>query len=157
MTTHVEVQRTSVEVQSPFRIRALRYAAPIGRALFAAIFVISALGHFSHESVGYAGSQGVPFASILVPLSGLLALAGGLSVMFGYRTRLGAALLVVFLVPVTLMMHRFWGIADPQMAKMQQIMFLKNVSMLGGALLLLYFGAGPFGVDTRRRRRTLPV
>jgi putative oxidoreductase len=151
MTTHVS--RTSVEVQLPSRTRALRYVVPVGRALFAAIFVISALGHFSQESVGYAASQGVPFASVLVPLSGLMAIAGGLSVLLGYRTRWGAALLIGFLVPVTLMMHRFWSIPDPQMAMMQQAMFLKNVSMLGGALLLLYLGSGPFGFDSRRRPR----
>lgn len=94
---------------------------------------------------------GVPVASILVPLSGVIALAGALSVILGYQAKLGAWLLVLFLVPVTVVMHRFWGLTDPMMAQLQRGMFLKNVSILGGALLIAYFGAGPLSVDARRR------
>lgn len=121
-----------------------------GRLLFAAIFLISALGHFSAKTIGYAASQGVPLAQIAVPASGLLALVGGLSILFGYRARIGAWMLVLFLAPVTLAMHKFWGIADPQTAQMQMIMFMKNVSMLGGALLITQFGAGPASLDVRQ-------
>jgi putative oxidoreductase len=130
---------------------AIRWLAPAGRALYAAIFVVASVGHFSHATIAYAASQGVPAAGILVPLSGLLALTGGLSVMLGYRARIGAGLLVLFLVPVTLMMHNFWAVHDPMTAQIQQIMFMKNVSLLGGALLLMYFGAGPVSLDARRR------
>jgi len=51
---------------------------------------------------------------------------------------------VLFLIPVTLMMHKFWTVTDPMMAQIQMILFMKNVSMLGGALLISQFGAGPF-------------
>ncbi len=130
-----------------------RYLVPVGRVLFSLIFLFSAPGHFTPRIIGYAASQGVPFASVLVPLSGVLALLGGLSIALGYRTRLGAWLIVLFLVPVTLMMHRFWNIPDPMMAMMQQIMFMKNVAMLGGALLLTHFGAGPVSLDARQGRQ----
>ena len=126
------------------------YLVPVGRALFSLIFVVASLGHFTARSIGYAASQGVPFASLLVPLSGVLALAGGLSIALGYRAKLGAWLIVLFLVPVTLMMHRFWAVSDPMMAMMQQIMFMKNVAILGGALLVAHFGAGPVSLDARR-------
>ena len=86
-------------------------------------------------------------ASVLVPISGVMALAGGLSIVLGYKAKWGAWILVVFLVPVTVTMHRFWGLADPQMATMQTIMFMKNLSMLGAALLIAYFGAGPLSLD----------
>ena len=76
----------------------------------------------------------------------------GISVLLGYRVRIGAWLLVLFLVPVTFMMHAFWAVPDPMMARMQQAMFMKNLSMLGGALLLTYFGAGPISVDARYGR-----
>ena len=59
---------------------------------------------------------------------------------------------MLFLVLVTPMMHKFWGVADPNMAQVQMIMFLKNVSMLGGALLITQFGAGPLSLDARRSR-----
>lgn len=48
------------------------------------------------------------------------------------------------------MMHKFWGVGDPNMAQMQMIMFLKNLSMLGGALLIAQFGAGGLSLDARR-------
>jgi putative oxidoreductase len=70
--------------------------------------------------------------------------------VLGYRARLGAWLIVLFLVPVTLAMHNFWAVKDPMMAQMQMIMFMKNVSMLGGALLITQFGAGPLSLDAHR-------
>ena len=124
----------------------------LGRFLFALIFLMSGPTHFSKQAIGYAASQGVPLASIVVPFSGLLALAGGLSILLGYRAKLGAWLIVLFLIPVTLMMHKFWTVSDPMAQQVQMIMFMKNVSMLGGALLISQFGAGPFSLDRRRSR-----
>ena len=123
----------------------------LGRICYAFIYLLAGLGHFSKAEIGYAAAQGVPLASILVPLAGVLALLGGFSVLLGYHAKWGAWLLVLFLVPVTLLMHNFWTVKDPMMAQMQQIMFLKNVSMLGGALLIAYFGAGPLSLDARRK------
>ena len=128
----------------------MRYIALTGRLLYSAIFIVAPLGHFSQQTIGYAAQQGVPAAGLLVPLSGVIALAGGLSIVLGYRARIGAWLVVLFLVPVTLMMHNFWAVTDPMMAQMQQAMFMKNLSMLGGALLIAHFGAGPLSLDARR-------
>jgi putative oxidoreductase len=127
-----------------------RFLVLAGRILFAAIFILAAPGHFAAGTVAYAASAGVPMPSVAVPLAGIIALVGGLSVAFGFRARFGAWLLVLFLVPVTLYMHRFWGVADPMMAQMQQVNFMKNVSMLGAALVLAWFGAGPVSLDARR-------
>jgi putative oxidoreductase len=129
---------------------ALRYLVPVGRAFFAAIFILAAWNHFSEPAIDFAASQGVPLAWLLVPISGLIALAGGLSVLLGYHARFGAGLLVLFLVPVTLALHKFWGIQDPAAVQLQQAMFMKNLSILGGALLIAYFGAGPLSLDARR-------
>ena len=76
---------------------------------------------------------------------------GGISILLGYRVRIGAWLLVLFLIPVTVMMHNFWAVSDPMMAQIQLAMFLKNLSLLGGALLLAYFGPGPLSLDAARR------
>jgi putative oxidoreductase len=124
----------------------------LGRLLFALIFLMAGANHFNKQTIGYAASQGVPLASIAVPLSGVLAIAGGLSILLGYRAKLGAWLIVLFLIPVTLMMHKFWTVTDPMMAQLQMILFMKNVSMLGGALLISHFGGGPFSLDGRRSR-----
>ena len=72
---------------------------------------------------------------------------GGLSVLLGFQTRIGAGLLVIFLVPVTVMMHNFWASTDPLTHQIERAMFLKNLTMLGGALIISYFGAGPLSLD----------
>jgi putative oxidoreductase len=124
----------------------------LGRLLFVLIFLMAGPTHFSKQTIAFATSQGVPFASLAVPFSGVLALAGGLSILLGYRAKVGAWLIVLFLVPVTMMMHKFWTVHDPMMAQMQMVMFMKNVAILGGALLISQFGAGPLSLDARRSR-----
>src|SRR5258708_2037724 len=87
-----ELQRASVSVDA---------AGPIvflGRVLFALIFLMSGPMHFSSQTIAYAASQGVPLASIAVPFSGVLAIVGGLSILLGYRAKIGAWLIAVFLV-----------------------------------------------------------
>lgn len=125
----------------------MKYTALLGRILFSLIFLMAAPGHFGKGTIQYAASQGVPLASIAVPLSGVLALLGGLSLLLGFKAKWGAGLLLLFLVPVTLTLHAFWAVKDPAMAQMQQIMFMKNVAMAGGALLVVYFGSGPLSLD----------
>jgi len=107
--------------------------------------------HFSKQTITYAAAQGVPLASVAVPVSGIIALAGGLSILLGYRAKVGAWLIVLFLVAVTPMMHRFWTVHDPMMAQMQMVMFMKNVALLGGALLISQFGSGPLSLDPQVR------
>jgi putative oxidoreductase len=124
----------------------------LGRLLFGLLFIMSGPNHFAKQTIGYAAAQGMPLASLAVPLSGLMALVGGLSIVLGYRAKLGAWLIVLFLVPVTFMMHKFWGIADPAVAQVQMIMFMKNVAILGGALLITQLGAGPLSLDSRHSR-----
>lgn len=119
----------------------------LGRVLFSAIFVMSGYSHFSAQTQAYAASQGVP--PVMVMASGVLACLGGMSVALGFRARLGAWMLVAFLVPVTLAMHKFWGLSDPQAAQLQFVNFMKNLSLLGGALIIAYAGSGPGSLDSR--------
>ena len=122
-----------------------------GRIIFSLIFLLAAMGHFSSAEIAYASAQGVPMASVLVPLSGVISAVGALSIILGYKARLGALLLVIFLVPVTLYMHAFWNVTDPMMKQMQMAMFMKNLSLLGGALIIGYFGSGPLSIDSRKQ------
>ena len=126
------------------------YLVPLGRFLYSAIFLMTAFGHFSARYIGYAAQAGVPAPGLLVPLSGVIAMLGGVSITLGYKAQIGGWLIVLFLVPVTLMMHNFWAVTDPMMHGMQLAMFWKNVSMLGAALLITHFGAGPLSLDARR-------
>ena len=126
------------------------YLVPLGRFLYSAIFLMTVFGHFSAGYVGYAAQAGVPAPGLLVPLSGVIAILGGLSITLGYKAKIGGWLIVLFLVPVTLALHNFWAVTDPMMRGIQIAMFMKNVSMLGAALLITYFGAGPLSLDARR-------
>ena len=125
----------------------MRYAALAGRQLFSIIFIVASAAHFRPATVEYAAQHGVLLPGMLVPLSGIIALTGGLSVLLGYRTRLGAWLLVIFLVPVTLVMHNFWSVCDPIAFQVERALFLRNITMLGGALLIGYFGPDPLSLD----------
>ncbi len=124
---------------------------PVARVLLSLIFIFAGLSHFSSGPIAYAASQGVPLASLAVPLSGVMSLAGGLSVALGYKAKWGGWILVAFLVPVTFMMHKFWAVTDPMMQQVQMAMFMKNLGLMGGALLVAYFGAGPYSLDARKR------
>jgi putative oxidoreductase len=142
-TTRPQATSVSLEGAGPIVL--------VARLLFVLIFLMSGPQHFKSQVIAYAASQGVPLASIAVPLSGILALAGGLSILLGYRAKLGAGLIALFLVGVTPLMHKFWGITDPMAQQMQMIMFFKNVSMLGGALLITQLGSGPWSLDSRKK------
>lgn len=112
----------------------------IGRILFAAIFVVSGIGHLANRKAmaEYSKAVGAPGGELGVVVSGLAILAGGIMVAAGIWGDLGALLLVAFLVPTTAIMHRFWKQTDPQMAQVEQVMFLKNVSLIGGAVVLFW-------------------
>ena len=127
----------------------MKYIVLVGRILYSSIFLMSAPGHFKAGTIAYAAGQGVPLASIAVPLSGVIALLGGLSILLGFKAKYGAWLIVLFLVPVTLMIHKFWGISDAMMAMNQQVNFMKNLSMLGAALMIAHFGSGPLSLDKK--------
>src|SRR5215471_1270543 len=98
----------------------------IGRILFALIFLVAAPRHFTDEGISHAAELGVPLARLLVPLSGILAIAGAVSVATGFHAKWGALALIFFLVPVTLGMHQFWNLQNPAQRHIQLAMFLKN-------------------------------
>src|SRR5712691_2768022 len=108
----------------------------IGRVVFSFFFIYSGFNHLTKLSTysQYAGSSGVPAPTIAVAVTGLMLLGGGFSILLGVQPKWGAALLLVFLVPTALMMHRFWAVSDPMMAAMQAANFWKNMSLAGAAL-----------------------
>lgn len=126
--------------------------APIGRLFFSAIFIISGVNHFVqiNEMTAHAQNLGLPFPRLAILGSGALLVVCGGGVLLGVLARLSAALIALFLVTAALVVHRFWAFEDPQMAQTQFVQFLKNLSMAGGALILTYFGPGPFSLRERR-------
>ncbi len=130
----------------------MNYVLLLGRLLYSLIFILAGISHFSRETIQVAADRGFPMASFLVPASGVLLLLGGLSILLGFKARYGAWLIVIVMVPLTLFIHRFWGVHE-SMQMLQKIMFLKNLSMIGGALIIAYFGSGPLSVDRHKGKK----
>ena len=123
-----------------------------GRILISLIFLMSGFGKvFQFDGqVAYAASQGVPLASLAIIISIIAELAAATMIIIGYRARLGALILLVWMIPVSIMLHAFWNIEDPMAQQMHMIMFMKNLAMAGGFLALANAGAGAISLDARR-------
>lgn len=121
-----------------------KFAELAGRSFLAAIFLITGLGKIGHYSgtQGYMASAGVP--GELLPLVIALEVAGAIAIVIGWRTRLIALALAGFSLLAAVLFH-----ANFQ-EQTQMILFLKNVAIAGGFLLLFVHGPGPWSLDARR-------
>jgi len=115
------------------------YVFLLGRILYGGFFVLGGINHFQNLGMmsGFVQSKGVPAAKPGVVVSGLLIIVGGLLVIAGWHVRLGLACIVLFLVPVTLLMHNYWVETDMMARINQRVNFQKNVALLGAALMML--------------------
>lgn len=115
----------------------------LGRIFLAAIFIILGFAKISSFAVmsDFAEANGVPFPDLAIIVAIVLELGGGLMIALGWKTKLAALALFVFLIPVTYYFHT--NFLDP----MQMTMFLKNLSIMGGMLLLAAYGPGKYSLD----------
>lgn len=111
----------------------------IGRVLFTLMLVLGGVNHFtkSADMAAYAAHKKVPSPKLANLVSGLLLVLGGLSVLLGVYADLGAILAAVVLLAMAVFMHNFWTQTDAQAKQTEMISFMKNVSMAGGALVML--------------------
>ena len=128
--------------------------ALIGRILLALIFVLSGFQKLTHfkGTAGFMALNGVPAVTLLLVLSILIKLGGGLALVAGFQTRWAALVIFLFLIPVTWVFHVHgyqMAMAQNQlpMAMMQKINIMKNISIEGGLLVLAAFGPGHYSVD----------
>jgi len=120
----------------------------IGRILFSAIFIGSGVRHFTRGATmsPHAGAMGVPAPNLMVRLAGAVVFVGGISILLGAYARLGSALLVFFLIPTAIVMHNYWTLSDPIARSNDQAHFFKDLALAGAALLICYFGSGPYSL-----------
>ena len=118
------------------------FSSLLGRLMIAAIFLASAIGNKILQfkaTADYMQQEGVPLPTLaLVGAIGLL-LLGGLSLILGAWTRIGAFFLLVFIVAATYYFHDFWKFADATQRQLQTIQFMKNIAIAGGGLVLSTF------------------
>lgn len=127
--------------------------ALIGRILLALMFVPAGLSKFGSlaGTADYIASKGLPLPMVLAVATAVLEVVAGLAIIIGYRTRWAALALAVFTLLAALLFHSYWAMpAEQQMV--QQLFFMKNLSVAGGLLLLLAFGPGGLSLDARRSK-----
>lgn len=125
--------------------------AVVGRVLLALMFVMAGFSKFGDlgGTAGYIASQGLPLPGVLAFLTAALEVVGGLALIVGFQARFAALALAVFTLVASVIFHNFWAMpADQQF--MQQLMFMKNLAVSGGLLMVFALGAGSLSLDSRR-------
>jgi putative oxidoreductase len=131
--------------------------ALIGRLLIASIFLVSGIAKLTNteETVAHMTSAGIPAAHTLALIAGVAEVAGALSLIFGFLTRLGALGLFLFMIPTTLVFHGFWNFEGAEQ-KMQMVNFMKNLGIMGGLAAIVAFGPSRYSVDQKIRKPVQP-
>jgi putative oxidoreductase len=136
----------------PLQLQAL--LTVLGRLMLCTIFVMAAAGN---DIPNFAAttkqmeSVGIPAPPLMLVGAIVFSILGGLSVILGYKARIGAGMLLVFLVLATYFFHAFWKLEGQEQQKVM-IEFLKNASIAGAMLFIMANGSGPFSLDARAAR-----
>ena len=139
--------RHSTYVESEAIPSAITTTVPaVGRALISTLFVLSGLSKLAAPAmtIEYIESVGLPLPSIAFALAAFVEIVGGIALLLGYRTRVVASVLFLFVIATALFFHRSLG--DPE----QLIHFLKNMAIAGGLMHVVAFGGGQLSLDGRR-------
>ena len=124
-----------------------------GRLLLALLFLPAGLTKIAGfaGTVGYIASKGLPLPAVGAVIAIGVEVLGGLALLVGFGTRVAALVLAVFTVAATVIFHAWWAVpAEAQMV--QQLMFFKNIAVVGGLLVLAAHGAGGWSLDAKRQR-----
>lgn len=131
-------------LQNPFSLT--------GRLLIALLFVpagISKIGGFA-GTAGYIASKGLPLPEVGAVIAIAVEVLAGIAIAVGWRTRWAALALALFTLAATFFFHNFWAVPAEQM-RVQELMFYKNLAVVGGLLVLTAFGPGAWSLDSRGR------
>lgn len=122
-----------------------------GRVLLALLFIPAGFGKLTGfaGTVAYIGSVGMPVPTLAAAFALTLEILGGAALLFGFGTRLVALVLALFTLVASFYFHNFWAVPEAQ-AFMQQLLFYKNIAVVGGLLSVAAWGAGAWSVDARR-------
>jgi putative oxidoreductase len=120
----------------------------LGRLLIVALFLPAGLSKLTgfEDTVGYFGSLGLPVVTLAVVVAIIAEVLGGIALLVGFKTRIVAILLAIFTLAASIAGHAFWA-APADAAFIQQLLFLKNIAVIGGLLVLASAGAGKFSID----------
>lgn len=124
----------------------------IGRLLLALLFLPAGISKLTGYAgtVGYIQSVGMPLPEIGAAVAIAVEIGGSLALIFGFGARIAAVVLAVFTLVASFYFHNFWALPAEQ-AFVQQLMFFKNVAVVGGLLTLAAWDAGAWSLDARRK------
>ena len=125
----------------------------IGRLLFVLLFLPAGIGKLTGfaGTVGYIASVGLPLPTVGAALALTVEIVGSVALLAGFGTRTAALVLAAFTLVASFFFHNFWG-APADQAFVQQLLFFKNIAVVGGLLVLATHGAGAFSLDARNAR-----
>jgi putative oxidoreductase len=125
-----------------------------GRLLLALLFLPAGFGKLTGfaKAAGYIASAGLPLPEVGAAIAIVVEIVGAIALILGYQTRAAALVLAAFTLVATVIFHNYWGVPADK-AYVQQLMFFKNIAVVGGLLTLAAWGAGAWSLDARRRPR----
>lgn len=128
-----------------------RYGPLVGRVLLALIFILAGINKITGfgGTVGYIEAYGLPMAQVAAIVAIIVELGGGIMIAVGWKARWAAAALFVFVLIASVVFHAFWAVEADQV-QLQNIMFMKNIAIMGGLLYIMVHGSGPISVDKKR-------
>jgi putative oxidoreductase len=123
----------------------------VARILLALMFVLGGIGKLGglEGTAGYIASKGLPMPMVLAVATGVLELVAGVMLIIGWQARWAALALAAFTLLASVLFHNYWAMPAAQQM-MQQLMFMKNLAVAGGLLLVFAFGAGSLSLDARK-------
>jgi putative oxidoreductase len=127
-----------------------KFAPVVGRFLIALIFLLSGIGKIG-AFAGTAASMakmGIPLAEVALVVTIIIEIGGAAMLILGWQAWLGATALFLWMIPVTFLYHNFWAV-PPEQYQLQQIMFMKNLAIMGGLLYVMSFGSGGYSLDRK--------
>ena len=118
----------------------MEYLFLVSRILFGGFFLLNGINHFLKGDMmtQYTAAKGIPAPKIAVYGTGLLLILAGLGIISGVYVVWAVLALVIFLIPITFIMHAFWKATEPNMKMTETIMFMKNIALTGAALAYLF-------------------
>ena len=122
----------------------------VGRVLLGMLFLPAGLMKLMGfaGTAGYIASAGLPLPEVGAAIAIVVEIGGGAALLAGFHARLAAQVLAVFTLVATVCFHNFWAVPADQ-AFVQQLMFFKNIAVIGGLLMLAAHGAGAWSLDAK--------
>ena len=127
--------------------------ALVGRLLLALLFLPAGIGKITGfaGTVGYIGSVGLPLPALGAVIAIVVEIVGGVALIAGFGTRIAALILALFTLAASFFFHAYWAVPAAQQF-VTQLLFMKNIAIVGGLLVLAANGAGAWSLDARRAR-----